>query len=128
MLWAAPLAGQVGIASAGAPIALTARKAAAVGVNIAPGRPIRVATAWAVEPARTAPLSLVAYVDAPERAPGVTRGGPKNRARVGGVSPRAVLLFEQPISPAAPAGARTDDLQVAIDGAAATISLLVITQ
>lgn len=129
MLWAAPLAGQIGLASDKATVALTARKAASVGVSIDDAGPIRVATGWAIEPARTAPLSLVAYVDAPSpAAPAAPAGGPKRRAGIADHAPAAVVLFEQPISPAAPVGARTDELQVGTDGSPATINLLVITQ
>jgi hypothetical protein len=39
-----------------------------------------------------------------------------------------VVLFEQPISPAAAVGARTDELQVGTEGSPATVNLLVITQ
>lgn len=129
MVWAAPLAGQSGPGSDQATVALTASKAASVGVSIEGVGPILVATGWAMESARTASLSLVVYTTSPSpAAPTAPAGGPKRRADGADKAPAAVVLFRQPISPAAAVGARTDELQVGTEGSPATVNLLVITQ
>lgn len=128
-LWAAPLIAQSGSVSDNTTVALTARKVASVSVSVEHTAPVRVMTAWAVESARTASLSVVAYVGTPgPAAPGAAAGGAKRSADAKGTAAAVVRLFEQPISPAATVGTRTDDLRVGTDGSPVTINLLVITQ
>ena len=83
-LWPASLGAQVGLASAGAAIALSATKVASVSVSLPGGSsatlpgalvtgpndftPLAVATSWDVDPARTAAVTLVGYFDQPARA------------------------------------------------------------
>jgi hypothetical protein len=107
---APPLRAQIGLASAGATIALSATKAASVSVALPNGSsaglpgalvtgpndfaPIPVTTSWEVDPQRTSAVALVAYFEQPNRAlagPGaaipssavlgqVPSGGPKSFA------------------------------------------------
>jgi hypothetical protein len=83
-LWAPPLCAQVGLASAGTTIALSAIKAPSVSVSLPGGgsaalpgalvtgpndfAPIPVTTSWEVDPARTSAVALVAYFEQPARA------------------------------------------------------------
>jgi hypothetical protein len=83
-LWPASLGAQVGLASAGAAIALSATKVASVSVSLPGGNsatlpgalvtgpndfiPLAVATSWDVDPAHTAAVTLVGYFDQPARA------------------------------------------------------------
>jgi hypothetical protein len=83
-LWASPLRAQIGLASAGTSIALSATKAASVSVSLPGGNsaslpgalvtgpndfsPIPVTTSWEVDPQRTSAVALVAYFEQPARA------------------------------------------------------------
>ncbi|MGH7514691.1 MAG: hypothetical protein ACREOQ_17425 [Gemmatimonadales bacterium] len=112
-LWAPVLHAQIGLASAGTSVALSATKAGSVSVSLPGGSsatlpgalvtgpndfaPIPVTTAWEVDPRRTSAVTLVAYFEQPARlssAPGaipstavhgrVPTGGPKAFAAVVG--------------------------------------------
>ncbi len=112
--WAWPLRAQVGIASAGSTLALSASKAASVGISLpdagASGRedPTRVpiATVWELDPARTGAVTLVASMPRAARAEArAASGGAKRFARFEGTDARAV--FVQRVSPPSPTGRRT---------------------
>jgi hypothetical protein len=83
-LWAPALHAQIGLASAGTTVALSATKAASVSVSLPGGSsanlpgalvtgpndfaPIPITTAWEVDPQRTSAVALVAYFEQPARA------------------------------------------------------------
>ena len=83
-LWAPALQAQIGLASTGTAVALSATKAASVSVSLPGGSsaslpgslvtgpndfsPIPVTTAWEVDPKRTSSVALVAYFEQPVRA------------------------------------------------------------
>ena len=154
--WPASLGAQVGLASATAAVALSATKAASVSVSLPGGSsatlpgalvtgpndftPLAVATAWDVDPASTATVTLVGYFAEPARALAgpqaaitsaavygrVPTGGPKSFAPFTGPAAKAgsamagtaggtLVLFTQTISDANALGARSDDLQMRID-------------
>jgi hypothetical protein len=151
-----PAHAQVGLSSTSQTVTLTATKLASVSVSLPAGGsavlpgslssgvndflPLPVATAWDVDPARTAAVTLVAYFDAPSRAlagPGaaipssrilgrVPTGGPKSftpftgsglmiGGTLAGSAGGSLLLFTQSIGAENAHGGRTDDLQVRID-------------
>jgi hypothetical protein len=155
-LWAAPARAQIGLASAATAVALSATKVASVSVSLPGGSsatlpgalvtgpndftPIPVATAWEVDPRRTAAVALVAYFEQPARALAgpaaaipsaavfgrVPTGGPKTFTPFTGGPVTAVptdagaaggtlVLFTQAISDANAVGGRSDNLQVRID-------------
>ena len=163
-LWAAP-------ARAQSTVALSATKVASVSVSLPGGSsatlpaalvtgpndftPIPVATAWELDPRRTAAVALVAYFEQPARALAgpaavipsaavfgrVPTGGPKTFTPFTGGPVTAggtLVLFTQAISDANAVGGRSDNLQVRIDltgtpelppgSYTGTLDLLAITQ
>jgi hypothetical protein len=155
VLAAAPLRAQIGLASAGVSVSLSATRLPSIGVSLPGGTaanlpgsletglndfaPFPIATAWDVDPAQTASVSLVAYFESPAAALAgpaeipasavfgrVPTGGPKSFSpftqsarRISGVMAGSaggtLLLFTQPISDVNPKGGRTDGMQVRID-------------
>ncbi|MFL5493767.1 MAG: hypothetical protein ACJ8DC_05200 [Gemmatimonadales bacterium] len=155
VLTAAPLRAQIGLASAGASVSLTATRMPSIGVSLPGGTaatlpgtletgpndfaPFPIATAWDVDPAETASVSLVAYFESPAAALAgpvaipasavygrVPTGGPKSFAPftqsgrrisggMAGSTGGTLLLFTQAISDANAKGGRTDGMQVRID-------------
>ena len=155
-LWAAPLGAQIGLTSAQPVVALSAVKRASVSVSLRGGgsvtlpgalvtgpndfTPIRVTSAWDLDPAQTASMQLVGYFDHPTRALAgpdasisaavvrgrVPTGGPKRFAPFTRAAPTGghatpgpaggtLVLFTQTISGPDAVGGRSDDLQVRLD-------------
>jgi hypothetical protein len=124
VLAAAPLRAQIGLASAGVSVSLSATRLPSIGVSLPGGTaanlpgsletgpndfaPFPIATAWDVDPAQTASVSLVAYFESPAAAQRISGG-------MAGSAGGTLLLFTQPISDANPKGGRTDGMQVRID-------------
>jgi hypothetical protein len=135
--WAPPLRAQVGLASAGSTLALSASKAASVGVSLPDvgigGRDdltrVPIATRWELDPARTGTVTLVAFVPRAARAARaeawVARGGAKRFARFEGTD--ASVVFVQRVSPLSPIGRRIDELTLRSDAVGA-LDLRLITQ
>jgi hypothetical protein len=111
-LWPMALHAQVGLASAGTTIALSATKPASVSVSLPGGNsaslpgslvtgpndfaPIPVTTAWEVDPQRTSAVSLVAYFEQPTRALASAVGAIPSSAVLGRVptgGPKAFAAF-----------------------------------
>ena len=155
-LAATPLAAQIGLASPARTVVLAAVKQGSVRVRVpalgvtlsrgdlVPGlndfSPVAIETAWDLDPARTAGVSLVAYFETPSAAlagPGVTipSGLVYGRMATGGVAGFApftgdgaragegaagraggsLVLFTEPVAAGAAAGARSDRLEVRVD-------------
>jgi hypothetical protein len=131
--WAPPLRAQVGLASAGSTLALSASKAASVGVSLPDVgiggddlTRVPIATRWELDPARTGTVTLVAFVPRAARSePWVARGGAKRFARFEGTD--ASVVFVQRVSPLSPIGRRIDELTLRSDAVGA-LDLRVITQ
>jgi hypothetical protein len=115
---ASRLDAQVGLASSGHTVVLTARKHGSVGVAFRPGdsatlagglaagasgfEPLPIETAWDLDPSTSSAVSLVAYYQAPEAA-------------LAGGTRATLVLFTQPVILSAPSGRRTDRLPLRID-------------
>jgi hypothetical protein len=132
--WAPPLHAQVGLASAGSTLALSASKAASVGISLrdvgGSGREdltrVPIATRWELDPARTGAVALVAFMPRAARAEArVASGGAKRFARFEGTD--ATVVFVQRVSPLSPIGRRMDELTLRSDAVGA-LDLRVITQ
>jgi hypothetical protein len=132
--WAPPLHAQVGIASAGSTLALSASKAASVSIVLtgagATGRenssPVPIATLWQLDPLRTGAVALVAAMPRATRAEArAASGGAKRFARFEGMD--AKVVFVQRVSPLSPTGRRLDELTLGSDPVGA-LDLRVITQ
>ena len=129
--WAAPLRAQVGLTSPPARVALSATKAASVGVSLPDALsaansfvPVSVITRWNLEPERTGTVTLVARNERPGRKGARhSAGGSKRFTSVAGT----MVVFAQRVSSATAAGRRTDELRVPMVPAG-TLDLLVITQ
>lgn len=123
-LWAPVLHAQIGWASAGITVALSATKVASVSVSLPGGSsaslpgalvtgpndfaPIPVTTAWEVDPQRTSAVALVAYFEQPARALSSTVGAIPSTAVLGRVptgGPKAFAAFVGgPVSAGSAAG------------------------
>jgi hypothetical protein len=125
VLTAGPLCAQIGLGSGTASVSLTATRLPSIGVSLPPGgeklprtmvtgpndfAEFPIATAWDVDPARTAAVSLVGYF--------VNSSFTQSRRRINGGtagSAGGTLLFTQPISLDNAKGSRTDGVRVRID-------------
>lgn len=125
-LWAPALHAQIGLASTGTAVALSATKAASVSVSLPRGSsaslpgslvtgpndftPIPVTTAWEVDPQRTSSVALVAYFEQPARALASAVGAIPSSAVLGRVptgGPKAFAPFVGAPLSAGSAGAGT---------------------